>query len=229
MHRRAAELTVKTLQTRERQGVGSAKLPGHTGDMFTGIVEGLGRVTQHREEHGGVRMELDLGAVAEGVRTGDSVAVAGCCLTVEAIEGTRATFFMMGETLRLTRFAEVRAGDDLNLERSMKLGDRLGGHLVSGHVDGLGKVREVKRLAGEVRMTLDVPSSVLRFTIPKGSITVEGVSLTLAALGAAEVELALIPHTLAVTTLGKLSAGDAVHLEADQIGKWMARLVDATR
>lgn len=219
----------RALQTRERQGVGSASHPGHTPCMFTGIVEGLGRVTQHREESGGVRMELELGAVAEGVRTGDSIAVAGCCLTVEGIQGSRATFFMMGETLRLTRFAAVGVGDDLNIERSLKLGDRLGGHLVSGHVDGLGKVRAVQSMTGEVRMTLDVPASVMRFTIPKGSITVEGVSLTLAALGATGVELALIPHTLAVTTLGRLRVGDAVHLEADQIGKWMARLVDAGR
>jgi riboflavin synthase len=195
--------------------------------MFTGIVEGKGRVLRHAKEAGGVRMVVDLGAVSEGVRVGDSIAVAGCCLTVESLEATHATFFMMGETLGLTRFADVKVGDELNLERSLRLGDRLGGHLVSGHVDGLGQVRSVVANASETRISIEAPRNVMRFTIQKGSITIDGVSLTIAALHEQAIEVALIPHTLAVTTLGTLRAGAVVHLEADQVGKWLARLTDA--
>ena len=193
--------------------------------MFTGIVESIGRIVDRHESGGALGLRIDLGAAAEGVRVGDSLCVRGCCLTVEAVDGGVARFHLMGETLRLTDFARLQIGDAVNLERALRVGDRLGGHLVSGHVDGVGDVLAVESLAAQTNLKLRLPPSVAQFTIPKGSITVDGVSLTLAELRDAEVTLCLIPHTLQATTLGALRVGDKVHLEADQVGKWMARLL----
>lgn len=193
--------------------------------MFTGIVETMGRVTRREEKSGALWLAIDLGAAVGGVRLGDSICVRGCCLTVEVLDGAVAGFHMMGETLRLTDFLSLHVSDAVNLERALKLGDHLGGHLVSGHVDGVGTVLDVTTTPEQTSVTIELPPQVERFTIPKGSITVDGVSLTLAALQKESATVCLIPHTLAVTTLGALKVGSKVHLEADQVGKWMARLL----
>ena len=193
--------------------------------MFTGIVEGKRQLIVAEPSRGGVSLVLDLGDLAHGVRVGDSISVRGCCLTIEALAGTRATFHLMAETLRLTLFANAERGHLVNVERSLRVGDRLGGHFVSGHVDGIGRVVSVAPTASQTEITIEVPGSLAELVIPKGSIAIDGVSLTIAALRGNLVTVSLIPHTLEVTTLGTLGAGDGAHLEMDMIGKWVKRLL----
>ena len=197
--------------------------------MFTGIVEGMGRVTAAESAPGGLRLEIDLGPLAEGVGPGDSVAVAGACLTVARIADTRSLFDLSTETLHKTRFGEVRVGDELNLERSLRLGDRLGGHFVTGHVDGLGEVVSVEAQGEFAVHVYSAPAAVRPYLVPKGSVVVEGVSLTVATQPAADrFEVALIPETLERTTLSRLAPGDPVHLEGDLLGKYVHQYL-ATR
>ncbi len=193
--------------------------------MFTGIVEGRRPIFRADRRAGSLALEIDLGDLALGVKIGDSIAVGGCCLTVTALDAGRAAFHLMGETLGLTTFADLRPGAFVNVERSLRLGDRLGGHLVSGHVDGVGRVAALVPREGQTDLTIEVPERLVPLVIPKGSIAIDGVSLTLAAIDGRLVTVALIPHTLEVTTLGLLRAGDPVHLEMDMIGKWVRRLV----
>ena len=186
--------------------------------MFTGIVRELGRVDAFE----GSRLVVVAPETAAGAQVGDSVAVAGVCLTVvEAAEG-RLAFDVVPETLSRTALGRLGPGSEVNLEPSLRLGDQLGGHVVQGHVDGVGRVRSV---APEGRVWIDAPESVVRYCIEKGSIAVDGVSLTVAAYDDDGFEVALIPHTLAVTTLGRLEPGDEVNLEADVLGKVVERLV----
>ena len=186
--------------------------------MFTGIVRELGRV----DAFDGSRLVVVAPETAAGAQVGDSVAVAGVCLTVvEAAEG-RLAFDVVPETLSRTALGRLGPGSEVNLEPSLRLGDQLGGHVVQGHVDGVGRVRSV---APEGRVWIDAPESVVRYCIEKGSIAVDGVSLTVAAYDDDGFEVALIPHTLAVTTLGRLEPGDEVNLEADVLGKVVERLV----
>lgn len=195
--------------------------------MFTGIVEGRRRVVQAERHSGGLSLRLDLEDLADRVAIGDSVAVAGCCLTAEALEGPVATFHLMDESLGLTTFESVSPGDHLNVERSLRVGDQLGGHFVSGHVDGLGTVAAIDVLhEGQTDLTVELSDALSRLVIPKGSIAIDGVSLTLSGIHGASVTVSLIPHTLEVTTLGMLSVSDLVHLEMDMIGKWVRRLLD---
>jgi riboflavin synthase len=193
--------------------------------MFTGIVESRRPVTVHEGSRGGLALGVDLGPCAAGVSVGDSIAVLGCCLTVEALDAGVARFHLMGETLGLTRFGALRVGDDVNVERSLRVGDQLGGHFVSGHLDGLGEVFAKTPAEGQTDLTVRVPPGLERFVVPKGSIAIDGVSLTVAHVLDRDVTVCLIPHTLEVTTLGSLSPGDAVHLEMDMIGKWVQRLL----
>lgn len=198
--------------------------------MFTGIVEGRRRVVRAERHPGGLALDLDLRDLAEGVAVGDSVSVAGCCLTVETLTDGVATFHLMDETLGLTTFGTVAKGDERNVERSLRVGDRLGGHFVSGHVDGLGTVAAVEVLhEGQTDLTIALPEHLEKLIIPKGSIAIDGVSLTLSGIDGAHVTVSLIPHTLEVTSLGALRVGDHVHLEMDMIGKWVRQLVDPLR
>jgi len=193
--------------------------------MFTGIVEGKRRITEARRGAGSLSLALDLEGLAQGVQVGDSISVAGCCLTVDALDGSVARFHLMGETLGLTCFGGSAAGERLNVERSLRVGDRLGGHFVSGHVDGVGVVAEVVPTESQSDLILDVPEELGHLLIPKGSISIDGVSLTIAAIDGRRATVCLIPHTLEITTLGDLGEGDHVHLEMDMIGKWVQRLL----
>ncbi len=196
--------------------------------MFTGIVERAAPLTAVEEIPGGLRLTLDLGPCAEGVERGDSICVAGACLTVIALEETRAGFDLSMETLEKTRLGEVRVGGALNVERSLRVGDRLGGHFVSGHVDGLGEVLEVEDQEEFSVHTYRAPEAILAYLVPKGSVTIEGVSLTVAELREGGVfTVALIPETLEVTTLGELAVGDRVQMEGDLLGKYVQRAVEA--
>ena len=198
--------------------------------MFTGIVEELGEVVSVEHLDGTARITVRGPEVTADARPGDSIAVNGTCLTVTGLSGGDFTADVMGETLHRTGLGDLAPGAPVNLERSLRVGDRLGGHLVQGHVDGVGQI--VSRApAGHwdvVRIT--VPPGLDRYLVEKGSVTVDGVSLTVSALGAAPggqawFEVSLIPATLAATTLGRAAPGSRVNLEADVIGKYVERIL----
>jgi riboflavin synthase len=191
--------------------------------MFTGIVRELGTV----EAFDGSRLVVAANETAASASVGDSVAVAGVCLTVVEAAGGRLAFDVVPETLSRTALGGLGPGDTLNLEPSLRVGDALGGHVVQGHVDAVGQVRSVTPEGDGLRVWIDAPETVVRYCIEKGSVAVDGVSLTVAALDDDGFEVALIPHTLAVTTLGSLEPGDDVNLEADVLGKVVERLVAA--
>jgi len=192
--------------------------------MFTGIVREMGTVAAFD----GSRLVVAALETAPGVDVGDSVSVAGVCLTVvEAVDG-RLAFDVVPETLARTALGRLETGEVVNVEPSLRVGDQLGGHLVQGHVDAVGRVRATLALTSlpeSRRVWVDAPENVVRYCVEKGSIAVDGVSLTVAALDDEGFEVALIPHTLEVTTLGRLEAGDEVNLEVDQLAKFVERLV----
>jgi riboflavin synthase len=191
--------------------------------MFTGIVREVGTVVAFD----GSRLVVEASGTATGAAVGDSVAVAGVCLTVvEAGEG-RLAFAVVPETLSRTVLGDLEEGSSVNIEPSLRVGDQLGGHVVQGHVDAVGRVRSVAPEGDGRRVWVDAPGTVLGYCIEKGSIAVDGVSLTIAAFDDDGFEVALIPHTLAVTTLGRLEPGDEVDLEADVLGKVVERLLAA--
>ena len=197
--------------------------------MFTGLVEGMGVVRQNQPIPGGRRLALALGACAEGVRPGDSICVSGVCLTVAALAGEEAEFDLSGETLDRSGFSGLQIGHKVNLERSLRLGDRLGGHFLTGHVDGLGRLRSIQPEGGFATYRLEVPAALRPLLVAKGSVGVDGVSLTVAALFDDGCSVALIPETLARTTLGAARAGDALRLEADLLAKHVARLLECAQ
>lgn len=196
--------------------------------MFTGIIETTGRVrTIEPAPENGVRITVEAPFAGE-LRVGESVCVDGACVTVVQHDGKLFAAALSPETLRRTRFARLRPGRRVNLERSLRLGDRLGGHMVTGHVDGIGRVRAVRVVGdGFVEMAIEPPAGLLPLIVEKGSVTVDGVSLTVAALRPTEFEVALIPQTLAATTLSERQSSDVVNLEADILGKYVARLLGA--
>jgi riboflavin synthase len=201
--------------------------------MFTGIVEGQGEVVDLALAPGDAGARLQVRAPwLDGLRVGDSVAVNGCCLTVTALDPESFTADVMVESLRRTALGRLGPGDRLNLERPLRLGDRLGGHLVQGHVDGLGRVLE-RRKAGEgplgeasEELRLGLDPELARYVVAKGSITINGVSLTVVEAGQDWLTVSLVPHTMAVTNLGALGQGDEVHLEVDVLAKYVERLLE---
>ncbi|MDX1450086.1 MAG: riboflavin synthase [Acidimicrobiia bacterium] len=195
--------------------------------MFTGIVEATGTVTEMAGTETGRRMTISSPEIARGLEVGDSVAVQGACLT--AVEITPAGFSveMVAETLQRTAFADVAVGTVVNLERAMPASGRFDGHIVQGHVDGVGSVEAVEIEGEGRRLTIRLPEGLDRYVVEKGSITIDGVSLTVASVGDRTFGVALIPHTLAVTTLGLLQAGARVNLEVDILAKYVDRLLEA--
>jgi riboflavin synthase len=198
--------------------------------MFTGLVEGKGRILFVRRQGEGMDLAVELGSLQGDLAVGDSLALSGCCTTITRLAGgggagRKGEVHLTKETLSLTWFGRASTGRELNLERALTPASRMGGHFVQGHVDGLGKVLAMERRPDGCDLILELPSSVERFCVHKGSITVDGVSLTLAEVGAGKGRIALIPHTMEVTTLGGLTPGMWVHLEADLLGKYVARFV----
>jgi riboflavin synthase len=194
--------------------------------VFTGIVRERGRVASVEGDGSGIRIRLDAPLTAGQAAIGDSVSLNGCCLTVvEAANGTLA-FDAVPETLSRSSLDGLEAGAELNVEPALRAGDPLGGHYVQGHVDGVGSVRSVEPEGDGRRIWFDAPSEVLRYCVEKGSVAVDGVSLTIAELDERGFAVALIPHTLAATTLGTLATGARVNLEADVLAKYVARLVE---
>jgi riboflavin synthase len=196
--------------------------------MFTGLIEELGRIDWIEERGADRRMWIGATRVLEGAKVGDSINCDGCCLTAIAIEPRRFAVETVPETLARTTLGGRRAGDPLNLERALALGERMGGHLVQGHVDGVGEVRSFEPEGEGRRLSLAVPEALRRFVAEKGSLAVDGVSLTVARLTAEGCEIAYIPHTLTATTAGAYTKGRAVNLEVDLIARYIARLLDAT-
>jgi len=195
--------------------------------VFTGIVERVARITRLESVAGRVELEIDAGAdLAAEVRLGDSIAIAGCCLTVVAVRGPTLAFQAVAETLRRTSLGSRKAGDAVNLERAMRADARLDGHIVQGHVDGTGTVRSIQPDGEDRLVRIDSPAELARQIVPKGSVAVEGVSLTVVEPDERGFAVALIPHTLAVTTLAGLSPGDPVNLELDVLGKYVFRYLE---
>jgi riboflavin synthase len=192
--------------------------------VFTGIVEEIGTVTAVADRGPTRRLQVRAGVTREASQIGASVAVGGVCLTVVALDREGFAFDVGPETLDRTTLGRLRAGDRVNLERPLRLDAALGGHLVLGHVDGLATVEDLRRVESTARVRFALPGPDLEpLLVPKGSVAVDGVSLTVAALDRGAFEVMLIPHTLAVTTLGGLEVGQAVNIEADVIGKYVVR------
>lgn len=193
--------------------------------MFTGIVREIGCVGAVRPVRGGRGFDIGSRVVRRGLQPGDSVSVSGTCLTVARLAPGWFRVEAVPETLRLTTLGKLGVGDKVNLEPAARLNEVVGGHLVSGHVDGRGRVLSASREGNGRRVTIQAPPAVAAYLVPKGSVTVDGVSLTLARVRGGRFEVALIPHTLAVTTLGRCAPGDEVNLEADLIAKHVAHLL----
>jgi riboflavin synthase len=200
--------------------------------VFTGIINDLGEIIEVSEQAPGLRrLDIACSYDPETIQLGASIACSGPCLTVieRGRRGNRPFFAIdvAAETLRVTTAGSWRRGTKLNLERSLRLGDELGGHLVSGHVDGIAELLARQNLAGMARLTLRAPAALSRFIAPKGSVALDGVSLTINEVDNEEFSVLIIPHTLEVTTFGALQAGSRLNLEVDQMARYAARLMEA--
>ena len=195
--------------------------------VFTGIVRELGRVESLNGESAGVRLRVAAPVTASSTAAGDSVAVNGVCLTAVDVEGGVLAFDAVPETLSRSSLSRLVEGGSVNIEPAVRAGEPLGGHIVQGHVDGVGNVLRLEPEGEGARLTVEAPPELLRYVVEKGSVTVEGVSLTIAALASDSFEIALVPHTLRATTLGSLAPGDEVNLEVDVLAKYVERLMRA--
>ncbi|MFP4312554.1 MAG: riboflavin synthase [Nitriliruptoraceae bacterium] len=194
--------------------------------MFTGIVEELGSVAGIDVQDRSARLHIACRDVLDGARIGDSISVDGTCLTVTTLPGDGFTADLMAETMRATALGDLTPGRPVNLERAMRADSRFGGHLVQGHVDGVGVISDLEELPGTVFLRVEAPADLARYLVPKGSITVSGVSLTVVDRDdEGTFRIGLIPHTLAVTTLGQLGVGDRVNLEVDVVAKYVEQLL----
>jgi riboflavin synthase alpha subunit len=198
--------------------------PDYASSVFTGIVRELGRVVSAQGNGGSVRLRIQAGETASTAAPGDSVAVNGCCLTVTAIADGTLHFDAVAETLARTTLGGLDQGAEVNLEPALRAGEPLGGHFVQGHVDGRGRVAANDAEGDGARLRLELGPELLRYCVEKGSIAIDGVSLTVAALGGDGVEVALVPFTLQHTTLSRLRAGDEVNVEVDLLAKYAERL-----
>jgi len=198
--------------------------------MFTGVVEETGRVATAEQRGGLLVARVAARRVLEGLERGGSIAVDGCCLTAVEVDGQAFTCELTAETLARTAFADrLRAGARVNLERPMRADGRFDGHIVQGHVDGVGTVRALRREGEAAELEVALPPELERYVVEKGSIAVDGVSLTVAAVGPGRFRVALIPYTLEHTSLGEARAGGPLNLEVDVIAKYVERLLGAAR
>ena len=228
----------QTANIRFHPGRFTAPRPGHavtplaplkvTKSMFTGLVETMGRLVELVDQPPGKKLRIDAGeTISGGVQIGDSICCGGCCLTVVAVDGTILDFEAGEETLSRTNLGRLRPGDPINLERSLAVGDRLGGHYVSGHVDALAELIRIEPDPPWAKLWFRVPDAFAPQIAPKGSVTLDGVSLTVVDVVGSTFSVALVPHTLAVTTLGVRVQGDAINLETDILAKYIDRQLEA--
>ncbi len=194
--------------------------------MFTGIVRELGRVVSATGGAQGLALVVLAPDTAVQLGVGDSVSINGVCLTAESVEGARISLRAVPETMSRSTLGHLSAGDAVNVEPAVRAGDPLGGHYVQGHVDAVGRVQSVEAEGEGLRVFVEAPSEVLRYCVEKGSVTIDGVSLTIAELGSEEFAVALVPHTLEATTLSALAPGQEVNLEADVLAKYVDRLLE---
>lgn len=197
--------------------------------MFTGIVETVGTVGAVEDLGGLTRLTIDSAVVAAGMGVGDSIACNGVCLTAVAVDGPRFSVEAVPETLARSNLGSLVPGDGVDLERPLAAGGRFDGHIVQGHVDGVGVVRSVTPEGGAVRMWVDVPAGLRRYLVEKGSVAMDGVSLTVSGVDGEGFEVVLIPHTMEVTVLGARSPGTRVNLEVDVLAKYVERLLEGRR
>ncbi len=194
--------------------------------MFTGIVETVGKVVRIAKRADLAELAVEAAAVTTGVKLGDSIAVNGACLTVTGINGDCVTFQAIAETLQCTNLGDLVAGSPVNLERAVRADQRLDGHVVQGHVDATGRVRSLEREGDDVRLYVECEPAFAELLVDKGSVTIDGVSLTVVRAEEAGFDVALIPHTLEATTLGRRRPGERVNLEADVLGKYVKKYVE---
>ena len=193
--------------------------------MFTGIIEELGKVRSISQGSRSFSLVIAADLICSDLNLGDSIAVNGVCLTASAISGKTFTADVMPETIKRTNFQEFRSGSIVNLERAMSAQGRFGGHIVSGHIDGVGTISSIQEDDNAILYRIDAPANVLRYVIEKGSITIDGISLTVTQVDSSGFGVSIIPHTASSTTLAQKSRGDRVNLEADIIGKYVERLL----
>ncbi|MBW2739946.1 MAG: riboflavin synthase [Deltaproteobacteria bacterium] len=193
--------------------------------MFTGIIEGLGTITKIRPSGQGKRFTIEADYPLDQTKTGDSIAVSGACLTAVVIEGKSFEVDVSPETLSKTTFGRARIGDRVNLERALRFSDRIDGHLVSGHIDGTGSVKSIKTSGNAIIFTFEVPESLSYYMIRKGSVAINGISLTINDCDKISFEVSIIPHTAKLTNMGLKKIGDHVNIETDMIGKYVERFV----
>lgn len=196
--------------------------------MFTGIVEGTGTVVRREALAEATRLEVEAGALTDGVALGDSIAVNGCCLTVVAVDGPRLSFDMLHETERLTNLGDAAPGRRVNLERSLRADARLGGHFVTGHVDGTGLIRRFEQVGKDWELEIALEPALGRYLVPKGCIAIDGMSLTVVDVRADAFTIWIIPHTREVTCLAERAAGDRVNLEFDLLAKYTEKILAAS-
>jgi len=198
--------------------------------MFTGIISGTGTIKSitgsKRTSNSDRRIRLELGRVGKGLKIGDSVSVNGTCLTVIVLKKTAAEFEIVKETMDRTTLGSFKDGDSVNIERSLKLSDRFEGHIVLGHVDGVGEISDVIKFPAEIKMWIRVKGKeMMKYLVPKGSVTVDGISLTVVDVGKNKFSVALVPHTVSKTTIGTKVKGDTVNLELNILSKYQANLI----
>ena len=193
--------------------------------MFTGIIEHLGKVKQVNLQANSAVITVDIGPLKDGVIAGDSIAINGACLTVTQINDSDAHFDVSGETLSKTTIGKLTVSDRVNIERSLKIGDKLGGHFVTGHVDCVGSINKIEHETGQCTMWFSVSNEITNMMIKKGSVAIDGISLTIVDLKEKLFSVALIPFTLDATTLGFKNAGQKVNIETDMLGKWVKRIL----
>jgi len=197
--------------------------------MFTGIIEGLGTLEAIKSGGQGKQFALAAEFDLAGTKIGDSIAVNGACLTVVRLQGCRFEVDVSPETVARTTFREAKVGERMNLERALRLSDRLDGHLVSGHVDGIGRLQKRETQANAIILSFSVPAELSRYMIKKGSVAIDGISLTINDCATGSFQVSIIPHTTGITTIGFKAVGAAVNIETDLIGKYVERFVAGDR
>jgi len=195
--------------------------------MFTGIIEGLGTVSAVRPGGQGQRLAVEADFDLHQTKIGDSLCVSGACLTAVKIDGRHFEVDISPETLQMTTFNQAKVGQRVNIERALRLSDRIDGHLVSGHIDGVGKIRQRETLGNAIIVTIEVPESLTGYMINKGSVAVDGISLTINTCAAGSFSISIIPHTAKLTTIGFKNKGDPVNIETDMLGKYVERFMSA--
>ena len=195
--------------------------------MFTGIIEGLGAISAMRSAGQGRRMSVEADFDLNQTKIGDSISVSGACLTAVKINGRHFEVDISPETLQMTTFGRAKVGQRVNIERALKLSDRIDGHLVSGHIDGVGSIGQRETVGNAIIVTIAVPESLTRYMVNKGSVAVDGISLTINSCAAGSFSVSIIPHTSKLTTIGFKNKGDPVNIETDMLGKYVEKFLNA--